>query len=257
MKTILRLTISFIVFFHCFFFSNMLFSQDVQSLVNEGIKYEALLNEKQALHKYQEVLRLDPMNQIALIKCASLSNSIGARESNSVTRDKYFESAINYANKAYKHYPNSDESCLAMAIAYGRVALTKSGKEKVSSVREIKAYTEKALKINPNNFKAWHVLGKWHYEVSNLNFLEKAAIKLFFGSLPASSFKMSVDAYEKARKLHPTFILNYIELAKSYYKNNDKQKAIATLKTSASLPVNTADDPRIKKEAAEMLNSWQ
>jgi tetratricopeptide (TPR) repeat protein len=246
-----------ILFTFCLLFSSYVYSQATEVLINEAVKYEAIPNERQALIKYQEVLKVDPLNQTALIKCASLSNSIGAREANPASRDKYFSSAITYASNAYKHYPNSDESCTAMAIAYGRVALTKSGKEKVSSVREIKSYAEKALKINPNNFKAWHVLGKWHYEVSNLNFIEKAAIKLFFGSLPQSSFNIAIDAYEKARKIHPTFLLNYLELAKSYHKNNDKIKAVTMLKTLLSLPVKTEDDPRIKKEAGGFLKSWQ
>lgn len=257
MKTFIERIVRNLLFTFFFLFSANIYSQSVEALINEAVKYEAVPNERLALIKYQEILRIEPLNQMALIKCASLSNSIGARESNHASRDKYFSSAIAYANNAYKHYPNSDESCVAMAIAYGRVALTKSGKDKVASVREIKSYAEKALKLNPNNFKAWHVLGKWHYEVSNLNFMEKAAIKLFFGSLPYSTFKMSVDAYDKARKINPTFILNYLELAKALHKNDEKQKAISMLKTLISLPGKTEDDPRIKKEAAGLISSWQ
>jgi tetratricopeptide (TPR) repeat protein len=236
---------------------NIIYAQDIPSILKEAQRLETSLNEKQALNKYQEVLKLDPLNFTSLIRCAELSSGIGAREESAILRDKYFDASINYAKLAYKCNPNSDEACVQMSIAYGRLALTKSGKEKVSSVREIKAYAEKAIKINPSNFKAWHVLGKWHYEVSNLNFLEKAAIKLFFGSLPQSTFNMSIEAYDKARKLHPTFILNYLELAKSYHKNNDHKKAISMLKSATSLPVKTEDDPRIKKEAAQLLKSWQ
>ena len=126
-----------------------------------------------------------------------------------------------------------------------------------SFVKDIKAHADKAVKINPYNFKAWHIIGKWNYEVSNLNMLEKAATKVFYGGLPSSSFKAAIEAYEKAKALNPNFALNYLELAKAYKKNSEKAKAISMLKLAQNLPVKTEDDPRIKREAAELLKSWE
>jgi tetratricopeptide (TPR) repeat protein len=144
-----------------------------------------------------------------------------------------------------------------MAMSLGRIALTKSGKEKIVTVKDIKKHADQALKINPNNFKAWHILGKWHYEVSDLNFIESAAVKLFFGGLPESSFSMAINAYEKAKKIAPEFCLKYLELAKAYYKNDQKSLAISQLKKVIQLPSSTADDIIIKKEAGTLIKNWQ
>ncbi len=232
-------------------------SQDFNALVKEADRLEAVPDEKGAFRVFGEALKLNPLNVYVLTKCSELCSRIGNREKDHASRDSYYKAAITYAKIALKHHPESDEAHVAMAIAAGRTALTKSGKEKISTVKDIRQHAEKAIQINPNNFKAWHILGKWNYEVSNLSVIEKAATKVFYGGLPNASFKASVAAYEKAKALKPGFVLNYLELAKAYKKNGEKQKAIESLKTAISLPVATEDDPRIKNEAASLLKSWE
>lgn len=246
-----------IIFISTSFFTNTLQAQDFNELVKEADRLEAIPNEKAALHNFKEALKLQPLNLYTLTKCSELCSRIGNREKDHKSRDSYYHAAMTYAQIAIKYHPESDESHVVMAIASGRVALTKSGKEKISFVKDIKAHADKAVKINPSNFKAWHIIGKWNYEVSNLNMLEKAATKVFYGGLPASSFKAAIEAYEKAKALNPNFALNYLELAKAYKKNNEKSKAISMLKHAQNLPVKTEDDPRIKREAAELLKSWE
>jgi len=232
-------------------------SQDIASLIREADRLESIPDEKAAFSKFKLILKLEPENLYALSKCSELCSRIGNRQPDPRSRDSYYEAAIIYARNALKLYPNSDEAHVVMGIAIGRTSLVKNGKEKIAAVKEIKQYAETALKINPNNFKAWHIIGKWNYEVSNLNLMERAATKVFYGGLPNASIKNSISAYEKARILKPTFLLNYLELAKVYKKNNEKQKGIAMLKVLLSLPSYTEDDPRIKKETATLLKNWQ
>jgi tetratricopeptide (TPR) repeat protein len=143
-----------------------------------------------------------------------------------------------------------------MAIAVGRTVLIKSGKEKIRSVKDIKRYADIALKTNPNNFKAWHILGKWNYEVSNLNMIERSATIIFYGGLPDASLKNAIADYEKAKALSPSFMLNYLELAKAYHRNDDTKMAITQLQKLLTLPIQTEDDPRIKAEAQKLIQDW-
>jgi len=226
-------------------------------LVQSGNALEKTMHEKEAFAKFKEAQKLQPTNLTVLYKCSELCSRIGNRETNTASRDKYYQLALAYGRLAIKYHPLSDEANLSMSIAMGRIALTKSGKEKINSVKEIKSFAEKAIQLNPANYKAWHVLGKWHYEVSNLNFIERAAVKLFFGGLPESSFNQSVACYEKAKTLSQHFCLNYLELAKAYHKNSNQIKALATLEELKKLPNYTEDDPRIKKEGLELMKSWE
>ncbi len=231
-------------------------SQDAASFIKEGERLEAVPNEKGAFEKFKLALVHDPENVYVLTKCSELCSRIGNRETNPDNRDAYYAAALSYSKKALALAPQNDEANVSMAIALGRIALLKAGKEKITAVKDIKHYADFAIKYNRQNFKAWHILGKWNYEVSNLNTIERAATKVFYGGLPNSSFKKAIEAYEMAKKLKPDFILNYLELAKAYQKNNQKNVAIAQLKTLLLLPNKTEDDPRIKTEARSLLAKW-
>jgi tetratricopeptide (TPR) repeat protein len=113
------------------------------------------------------------------------------------------------------------------------------------------------LKNDPQNFKAWHILGRWHYELSNLNLLERAAVKVLYGGVPAASIKESIQAFEKARSIVPGLILNYLEMAKAYKQHDQRDKAIAYLKFMLSLPNQTEDDTAIKEMGKKLLKEWK
>jgi tetratricopeptide (TPR) repeat protein len=238
-----------------FSFTNV-HAQDFNAFIKEADRLEAIPNEKGALHEFKEALKLQPLNLYALTKCSELCSRIAGREQNEQSKDSYNQAAIIYARTAIKLYPNSDEANVAIAIAVGRTMLKKSGKEKLAIAREIKQYADIAVKANPNNFKAWHVLGKWNYEISNLSAFERGIAKIFLGGVPQGSLKNSIAAYEKARTLNPNFALNYLELARAYHKDNSVTKAISLLKIVLTLPIQTEDDPRIKKDAQRLLKEW-
>ena len=143
-----------------------------------------------------------------------------------------------------------------MSIALGRLALMASGSEKIEDVREIKKYAERAIQLDPLNFKAYHVLGKWYFEVSNLSSFERWLVKVTYGALPAASYAEAIKNYEKSRQLNPALLVNYLELAKCYYNNNDKKKAIEFLKMIPRIPNSGAEDPTVRIEAKTFLEKW-
>ena len=233
------------------------FAQKFEELFQKGVAMEKQLNEKKALFYYCEAQKIKPSDLSVLYTCSELFGRVGAREKKQDEKEKYFSSSLSFARMALKLHPQSDESNLAMSIAQGRIALSKSGKEKITAVKDIKLYAQRALNINPNNSKAWHVLGKWYFEVSNLNFLEKAAIKIIYGGLPDASFEKAVQAYEKAAVINPHFLLNYLELAKTYDKLGQKTKSLLCLNKIKEDNTYTEDDLFIKKQAEALLQQWQ
>ena len=236
--------------------NNILFAQDINAILKEAQWLELVPDQKAALVKYKEVLKIQPNNVVALTNCAELCSNIGSRESNGKSRDNYYAVSLIYAKTAYKLYPANDAANVAMAIAQGRIILLKSGKEKIAAVKDLKMYADKATAINPSNFKAWHILGKWHYEVSSLNAFERSAAKLLYGALPTASLPSAIQYFEKAKTLSNTFILNYLELAKAYKKNGDKAKALAQLNYLLTIKNSTEDDQVYKNEAAVLLKKW-
>ncbi len=231
-------------------------AQDFAAVIAAAEKLEAKPDELLALAKYKEALKLQPVNITVLSKCSQLCSRIGQRQTNTKTRDDYYAAAKIYAETALKISPTDSDANTSMAIMLGRATLTKSGKEKVAGAKNLKKHVDIALKSNPANFLSWHVLGRWHYEISNLSSIEKAAVKVFYGGFPASSLKESITAFEKVKVLAPGFILNYIELAKAYHRNKEDVKAKAVINAMMLLPNYTEDDPSIKEAGKKYLKEW-
>ena len=228
-------------------------AQSEQQLVQQADRYEAGLNEVQAFETFKKVIQVNPNNYYALWKLSELCSRIGNRQATAKQKQDYFIAGKKYAEQAIKINPKGADGYYALAVAMGRFALTKSGSEKINAVKEIRFNAEKAIKINPSHGRAWHVVGKWHYEVSNLNMFEKAGVKIIYGGLPSASIQESIRAYEKAKELEPHFALNFLELAKAYKRNDQDAKAIQVLRALPSIPNKTVDDPRIKREGAALL----
>ena len=234
------------------------FAQDINTLIKEANRLESVPDEKAAFHKFKEVLKINSTNIYALNKCSELCSRIGQREiKNTKLRDDYYLAAKIYAETALKIDPKNSESNCVMAIALGRSSMSKSGKEKILNAREVKKHVDAAIANDPQNFKAWHVLGRWQYEISNLNALERSLVKVLYGGLPPATIKQSIVAFEKAKAIAPGFILNYYELAKAYYRNDETPKAIALLNQMLLLPNHTEDDPTIKETGKKLLLEWK
>ncbi len=232
-------------------------AQDVNGTIKEADRLEAVPDEMAALAKFKEALKIIPTHLHALSKSSELCSRIGQRQKNGVLRDNYYLAAKYYAQTALKIDSTNSEANTSMAIMLGRSTLTKSGKEKVVSAKDLKKYVEAAIKSDPSNFLAWHVLGRWHYEISNLNMIERAAVKILYGAFPPSSLKESIAAFERSKTLTAGFILNYVELAKAYHRNNQNDKAIALLNEMMLIPNHTEDDPAIKETGKKLLNDWK
>ncbi len=185
------------------------------------------------------------------------ASRIGARQPDKEKMRPYFYAARNYASAALSLNSNSSDANYAMALALGRVSLVSGTKERVMLARDVKYYAEKAIRLDPNNFRAYHILGRWNYEVSNLNLAEKSFARIFYGKLPSASLDDAIADFEKSRSLNPAFILNYLELARSYHRMGEDKKAIAYLRILLALPNLMYDDTRAKVIARQLLTEWQ
>ena len=232
-------------------------SQDVPALLYEAHQLDAGFREDKALQVYQQVLRLQPHNMTALCACSELSCRISNRQT---TREKkliFFKAGQGYATTAWRFDSASSEAATMMAFSIGRMILLESGKEKVSGAGAIKRYAETATRLDPNNFKAWHILGRWQFEVSNLNFFERTLARWFYGALPDASLREAIRDYEKSIALRPDFLLNYLELAKACHRDGQDARAIRLLQHIDTLSDQLYDDHTVRTEAHRLLADWQ
>ncbi len=232
-------------------------AQSVDEMIDQAKQLEKQMKEADALAKYKEVLKVEPAQLAALVEASELSSREGNRQKEKDDKTRYFNEAKDYAQEALRQAPNDANANYAMAVAMGRLALISGAKDKVAASREVKKYAELAIKFNPNYAQAYHVLGKWNYEVANLSFIEKNAAKALFGGLPDGTLQQAIDNYERCKKLDPSFILNYYELARAYNKNDQQTLAMEVLRKAVALRSIYQDDPAIKADCKKMLEEMQ
>ena len=232
------------------------FSQNVSLLLHQAAQLESTFREEEALHIYQNVLQIQPGNIVALCHCSDLDCRIGNRQDSKEKKIAYFKAGRAYADAAYKIDSTNSEANIVMAFSIGRMILLQSGREKVAGAGAIKRYAEKAITYDPANYKAYHILGRWHYEISGLNVIERLLARWFYGALPDASLQESIRDYEKSMALRPDFMLNYLELAKACYRDGQKARAIQLLRHLESLSDEMYDDRTVRREGGQLLADW-
>jgi len=201
-------TIGFMLFLLILPFENN--AQDINLLLKDAQQLETAFKEPEALQKYLDVIRFQPGNLTALIKISELYSILGKHQGTKDKQKEYYRNARVYAQKALTVNGNSSDANVVMALAMGRMALISSGDDKIKAIKDVKTYSEKSVQLDPNNFKGYHVLAKWNYEVSDLNSVEKWLVKVAYEALPKASLDDAIKYFEKSRQLNPSFLLNYL-----------------------------------------------
>ena len=250
-------SMKFLFFISLSVFSGFLYGQDVSSIIKEADRLDTSMNDAQAIIKYKEALTIQPSNIYVLCKCSELCSRIGGRLKNDkIKQDDFYAAARIYARTALQVNPLYSDANFVMALVMGRAAMRKSGKEKIDAVKDIKKYADLAIKYDPLNYKAWYVLGKWYYEIYALNYFERTAVKVFYGSLPPAGIDDAIHCFEKSKSINPGFLLNYLSLAKAYKKKDEENIAKQNLMVMITLPGKTVDDVKIKNEGMDLLKKW-
>lgn len=237
--------------------STFSYAQTADEIVEQARQQEKQMKDAAALSLYKDALKVQPENIAALTGASELSAREGNHAADKDEKVRIYNEAKSYAEQAIKLAPENAEANYVMAVALGRVATTEGAKEKVAAYKEVKRYAELAVKFNPKYAKAYYVLGKLNYDMANMNALEKAAAKVLFGGLPEGSLQNAIANYEKCRKLDPSLIQNYQDLAKAYKDNEELEKSIEVLRKAVTLRPIYQDDPAIKSACKKMLEEME
>ena len=224
-------------------------------LIAMGDVFYAKLQAAQALKYYLPAEKLDP-NNVRLLEHISreyrhlMMDATSAQEKLSLG-----SSAVNYAKRAATLNPDDPEAQLAVAISYGKMEPFESNREKFEAVHIIKNAVDKAIGLDPNNDLGWHVLGRWHEGLAQVNPVMRAMAQVAFGKLPDSTHQEAATCFERAIALNPNRPMHYIELGLVYAKMGRTDDARHCIKTGLSMPNTEKDDAEVKREGREALTN--
>ncbi len=220
-----------------------------------GDSLSAKWDHKGATAAYLKVLKFDPNNYEACWKAGDqytdLADKLPKKQKDQ--KEIYFNEAKKLCEKAIKLNPKGYEGHFRLAVALGRLALFRGGKEKIRLSKMVKAEGDTALALNPKADLVYHLIGRWHQNLANLSGMLKFFAKILYGGVPPGSNEQAVAMFKKAIELNPNHIEHYLELARTYKYMGKKELMRAPLEKVLELPAVEEDDPEFKKEAAEML----
>jgi tetratricopeptide (TPR) repeat protein len=226
---------------------------DIPALLAEGDAFDAKLDNVHALEAYLQAERLGANDANTLYRIArQYALRMNDTESESAQRD-LGETALTYAKRAIAADPNNAKAQLSAAVCYGRLVRFGSSKEKVEYSRLIKEHAETAMRLDPTDSYAWHILGVWNYELAKMGVLMRGFVKVVYGAIPPASNEEAVRLLRKAVEIAPERVAHHVELGRAYLALGLKDRARAELERGLALPDREKDDPESKKRAREAL----
>jgi len=249
-----RPKISLIYLILGFLFLGISNGQDTsQTFIQKGDSaYNAFLN-TDALNNYLKATELSPLNYEAAWKVSRSFVDIG-EDFEDDQKAQYYQKSETFARKATKLDSEGSMGHLSLSIALGRVALDAGPKQRIKMSKEIKKEADLALKYDPQNDIAYHVLGRWNRKLANLSWIEKGFANIFLGGVPkGATNEKAIQDFTKAIEINPGYINHHLELAKTYLQMDKDELAKPELQKCLDLKVFDSDDPKFKAEAKELL----
>ena len=205
-----------------------------------------------ALEQLSTLQQNRPEDADVLWRLARAKGDLGEKAEEDEEKETWYRAALEDAQAAVEADSASADAFLTQAIAAGRVGLISGTKEKVELSREVKESVDRAIELDPEKALAYHVRGRWHYEVASLGFFSRAALKLVYGGLPDASYERAVHDLRFAIELEDQ-VVHHLELGKAYLKMDDASRAKAALRRALELENHYPNDPAYKEEAQALL----
>jgi tetratricopeptide (TPR) repeat protein len=226
---------------------------DFAELVKSGDVADAKYQSDEALKSYLPAEKLEPKNASLLVKISRQyvlkMNDLPQKAAKIAT----CRTGLAYAERAVAAAPSECDPHLSVAICLGKLTPYLSNRESIEASRQIKTSADKAVKFNPKNDYAWHILGRWHQALANIGGASRMLAGVIYGTLPTASNDTAVQCFQKAMALNPKRLIHVVELGRTYAMMGRKAEAKKYLEMGLAMPNKEKDDPETKQRARASL----
>jgi tetratricopeptide (TPR) repeat protein len=207
-----------------------------------------------AARSFYEAALSAPDSFPALWRLARVESEMG-EDAKGKEQQELIGSSVLHARAAVRVAPDSALGHEWLAVTLGRKALKEGAKKKLALAREIKSEVDRALALNPQSARAYHVRAIWNRELASLNLVERMAANTVLGGVPkGASMENAVHDLERAVELDPGNINHHLELGRTWLQLDRQDDARRELERAVALaPGATARDPRYLEEARALL----
>ncbi len=226
------------------------------ALVRQALAAEARFDPQTALSLLLKADAARPNDPFILQKISKqYSDSISDLPGNAEKR-RFAGQALAYAQRAVALQPKSAVNVLSIAISYGKLSQCSDTRSEIADSRLVRDYAERALALDPHYDWAYHVLGRWNYEIASLGPTRRFLARLIYGGLPSASADEAVRLLRRAVELAPQTPAHHVELGFAYLADRQPALARAEFAKAAALPPHEKYDLEEKARARAALAKW-
>lgn len=230
------------------------YAADFNSLVAEAETLRDADSYTAALAKLKEAEKLDPDNPEILWKLARAYFDIADQDETNIELQKAnIYPGFEYAERCVEIAPNIAEGHQYYSILIGRIGEIEGTKQKIENSYAVREHTMKAIELDPDNDSNYHVMGRWHFALADLSWVERKIASVIYATPPAASFEKAVEFFSKAHEIKPDDIRHLLWLGKSYEKLGQDDNARNALQKAMALPAESDADKNMQAEAQELL----
>jgi len=174
-------------------------------------------------------------------------------EDEDMIKENYY-TGLEYAKKALELDENRAESHKWYGIMIGKVGIIEGSKQKILNSYKVKEHTLKAIELDPTDDGNYHVMGQWHFALSDLSWFERKIAGIIYATPPKASFAEAAEFFAKANEMAPDDVRHLLWLGKTYLKLKNKDVAREALNDAIEISANNESARILQKEAKELLS---
>ena len=167
--------------------------------------------------------------------------------------EKNLYAGFKYAEKALKLGDDRAESHKWYGILIGRVGEIEGTEQKIKNSYPMAEHTQKAIELDPEDAGNYHVMGRWHFALADLSWIERKIASWVYATPPEASFEEARNYFKQAISKDPEDIRNYVWLGKSLEELDDEAGAENAYKAALAIEPGSDSDKMLQTEAKELL----
>jgi tetratricopeptide (TPR) repeat protein len=222
-------------------------------LIRKGDVFDTKFQATEALQFYLPAEKLEPTNVRILVRIARQYRYLMADASTREEKLRLGDTALKYAQRAATLVPDDAEAQLSIAISYGKMLPLLGIREQIEASRQIKKTVDKAIKLDPDNDLAWHILGRWHRVLAEVSTFKRSVASLVYSKLPHTTTEEAVRCFQKAIEINPNRLMHYVELGRAYAQMGRTAEARRFIEKGLAMPDVAKDDPETRRRGRETL----
>lgn len=237
----------------CLAFTALAESPRVNTLMRSGDSKRNRGDLRGALAFFLEAEKLEPKNVDLLLKIARQYSDLIEETRGTREAEQHARASLAYSKRAVELAPDNATAHLSLSISYGKLTDFTDNRTKIEYSKIIRDEALKAIELNPNEDFAYHVLGRWHYGIANINPVLKFLTKIVYGRLPNASNQEALQYLRRATEIAPQHIIHHEQLALVYAATGQRDLARQEWQKVLQLPAVDKEDREAKKAAARAL----